>query len=44
MNWLALLPPILMALFACATLLLDVLERDRQNASWLVWFNCSGKH
>jgi NADH-quinone oxidoreductase subunit N len=43
MNYLVVLPPLLMVLFACATLLIDALSRDSQRASWLVWFNCLGQ-
>jgi NADH-quinone oxidoreductase subunit N len=49
MSYLALLPAMLMALFACATLLLDVLTRggDERRAGpiWfnLIWFNLVGQ-
>jgi NADH-quinone oxidoreductase subunit N len=43
MNYLALLPPILMALFGCATLILDVLARPDERRIWLVWFNLLGQ-
>lgn len=43
MNTLALLPPILMALFGCATLLIDAIARQKQSAPWLIWFNCFGQ-
>jgi NADH-quinone oxidoreductase subunit N len=38
-NYLAALPPLLMALFGCATLLLDVVSRR----ALLVWFNLAGQ-
>ena len=43
MNYLALLPAILMALFGCATLVLDVLARPGERRSWLIWFNLFGQ-
>lgn len=44
MNYLAALPPVLMTLFACATLLLDVMSRQRAGQRlWLVWFNLAGQ-
>ncbi len=43
MTYLALLPPILMALFGCATLILDVLAREGERRIWLVWFNLLGQ-
>jgi NADH-quinone oxidoreductase subunit N len=43
MNFLAILPPVLMALFGCATLLIDGFSRDAQRAPWLVWFNSAGQ-
>lgn len=43
MNYPALLPPILMALFACATLLIDPLSREKSAARGIVWFNCAGQ-
>jgi NADH-quinone oxidoreductase subunit N len=42
MNYLALLPPLLMALFGCATLILDVLSRRTENRTWLAGFNLAG--
>jgi NADH-quinone oxidoreductase subunit N len=42
MNYVALLPPVLMALFGCATLILDVLTRRHENRAWLAWFNLAG--
>jgi NADH-quinone oxidoreductase subunit N len=42
MNYLALLPPLLMALFGCATLILDVLSRRTENRTWLAGFNLVG--
>jgi NADH-quinone oxidoreductase subunit N len=44
MNYLAALPPLLMALFGCATLLLDVVSRQSEDKrAWLVWFNVAGQ-
>jgi NADH-quinone oxidoreductase subunit N len=44
MNYLAALPPLLMVLFACATLLVDATARRRPvRGSWLVWFNAAGQ-
>jgi NADH-quinone oxidoreductase subunit N len=44
MNYLAALPPLLMVLFACATLLVEVIARQRQGSRyWLVWFNAIGQ-
>lgn len=43
MNYLALLPPVLMALFGCATLLIDVLPaRHRPGGATLALFNLAG--
>lgn len=43
MTYLDLLPPVLMALFACGTLLIDALSRENQTTPWLAWFNCAGQ-
>lgn len=44
MNALALLPPLLMAVFGCGTLVADVLTRGATtNRGWLVWFNVAGQ-
>ena len=43
-NTLALLPALLMAIFGCATLLLDVLFPRRGNQrQWFVWFLLAGQ-
>ena len=41
-DYIALLPPILMVLFGCATLLLDVASRHDEKRRWLVLFNLTG--
>jgi NADH-quinone oxidoreductase subunit N len=46
MNYIALLPPVLMALFGCATLLGDLVGRQTQGgrpAAWIAWFNAAGQ-
>lgn len=42
MNYVAVLPPLLMALFGCATLLVDVLGKRSASRGWLVGFNVLG--
>ena len=42
MNYLAILPPLLMVLFASVTLLMDVAAPAKVNRSFLVWFNAAG--
>jgi NADH-quinone oxidoreductase subunit N len=42
-NYLALLPPLLMALFGCATLVVDVLTPKSQRRLFLAWFNGTGQ-
>lgn len=44
MNYLAILPPVLMVVFGCATLLADVVARTTDTRrEWLVWFNAIGQ-
>jgi NADH-quinone oxidoreductase subunit N len=41
-NYLAVLPPLLMALFGCATLIVDVIGKGTADRRWLVGFNLLG--
>ena len=41
-SYLAISPPLLMALFGCATLVTDVMTRGRGGRVGLVWFNLAG--
>ncbi|MBV9268248.1 MAG: hypothetical protein JO061_18920, partial [Acidobacteriaceae bacterium] len=43
MNYLAMLPGLLMAIFGCVTLMLDVMMRRTEKRTWLVWFNLAGE-